>query len=112
MGGGGWVGGGVLGWGAPISRSDKMASPEYGGGANIAGACKRVGGFARSVLELKTSDIFRGGNYININCILFIYLLCPGKRFAVALRACSQEFREVFGNLGKFPGNLGKFSGI
>ena len=30
----------------------------------------------------------------------------------MALRACSREFREVFGNLGKFPGNLGKFSGI
>ena len=42
-----WGGGG---WGAPISRSDKMASREFGGGADIAGACKRVGGYARSVM--------------------------------------------------------------
>ena len=52
----GWVGGGAIrfigvgGWGAPISRSDKMASREFGGGADIAGACERVGGYARSVM--------------------------------------------------------------
>ena len=38
-----------LGWVAPISRSDKMASREFGGGADITGACERVGGYARSV---------------------------------------------------------------
>ena len=54
----GWVGGGVFigvgGWGAPISRSDKMASREFGGGADIAGACERVGGYARSVMNPPT----------------------------------------------------------
>ena len=59
----GWGGRGVLfgvgggdgvGWGAPISRNDKMASREFGGGAGIAGACKRVGGYARSVMNSPT----------------------------------------------------------
>ena len=35
--------------GAPISSGEKMASREFAGGADIAGACKRVGGHARSV---------------------------------------------------------------
>ena len=52
--GGGGVFIGVGGWGAPISRSDKMASREFGGGADIAGACKRVGGYARSVMNPPT----------------------------------------------------------
>ena len=34
---------------APVSRNDKIASREFGGGAGIAGAWKRVGGHARSV---------------------------------------------------------------
>ena len=39
--------------GAPVSRNDKVASREIGGGAGIAGACKQVGGYARSVDESK-----------------------------------------------------------
>ena len=35
--------------GHPISRSGKIAAWEIGGGANIVGACRRVGGYARSV---------------------------------------------------------------
>ena len=45
---------GVGGWGAPISRSGKMASREFGGVADIAGACERVGGYARSVMNPPT----------------------------------------------------------
>ena len=33
------MGWGGVGWGAPISRNDRIASPEFGGGADIAGAC-------------------------------------------------------------------------
>ncbi len=40
-----------MGWDALASRSDKVASREFGGGADIAGACKRVGGYARSVMN-------------------------------------------------------------
>ena len=36
---------------APVSRNVKIASREFGGGAGIAGACKQVGGYARSVDE-------------------------------------------------------------
>jgi len=36
-------------WSATVSRNDKIASREFGGGGGIAGAWKRVGEHARSV---------------------------------------------------------------
>ena len=46
-----WVRFDPLGPIALVSRNDNVASREIGGGAGIAGACKQVGGYARSVDE-------------------------------------------------------------
>ena len=42
-----------------LADTNRTSRPEFGGGANIAGACKRVGGYARSVFEFGEQVLFQ-----------------------------------------------------